>query len=102
MVMWVIGLWMAKARPWARGFHRFRVGPSFAWASTITRSSAARLWLFSAFAVALARTRATSRAAPCGSNPRVPLLYMSGLPRFEDGGDVGLRLVDGKAACPGS
>src|SRR5664280_671753 len=39
-----------------------------AWASATTRSSADRLWLFSAFAVALLRTRATSRAAACGMN----------------------------------
>src|SRR5664279_4932169 len=39
-------------------------------ASATTRSSADRLWLFSAFAVALLRTRATSRAAACGMNRR--------------------------------
>jgi hypothetical protein len=29
-VMWVIGLWMGNARPWARGRQRFIVGPSLA------------------------------------------------------------------------
>src|ERR1035437_4516630 len=70
MVMWVMGLWIANARPWARGWKVFRMGPGLAWASTITRSSADRLWLFSAFAVALFSTRATSRAAACGMNRR--------------------------------
>src|SRR5664280_2841448 len=41
-----------------------------AWASATTRSSADRLWLFSAFAVALLRTRAMSRAAAWGMNRR--------------------------------
>src|SRR5512141_1472398 len=64
--MWVMGLWMGNARPCARGWKRLIVGPSLATASTMTRSSADRLWLFSAFEVALLRTRATSAAAFCG------------------------------------
>src|SRR5919106_4566195 len=82
IVMWVIGLWMGNARPWARGWKRLIVGPSLAIASTITRSSADRLWLFSALAVALLSTRATSTAAFCGmkrsnavaSSTRLPLM----------------------------
>ena len=40
-VMWVIGLWIGNARPWARGRKRLMVGPSSAMAST-TKSSSAR------------------------------------------------------------
>src|SRR3954451_25403612 len=70
MVMWVIGLWMGNARPWARGRKRLIVGPSSAMAATITRSSADRSWLFSALAVALLSTLATSLAEPWGMNRR--------------------------------
>src|SRR6476659_9641275 len=63
-----MGLWIGNARPWARGRQRLLVGPSFAWASTTTRSSADRLWLFSALAVALFSTASTSWAACCGMN----------------------------------
>src|SRR6476660_10176228 len=68
MVMWVIGLWIGNARPWARGRQRLIVGPSLAWASATIRSSADRLWLFSALAVALFRTASTSWAACWGMN----------------------------------
>src|SRR5882672_4395583 len=68
MVMWVMGLWIGNARPWARGRQRLIVGPSFAWASATIRSSADRLWLFSALAVALFSTASTSWAACCGMN----------------------------------
>jgi hypothetical protein len=33
IVMWVMGLWIGNARPWARGRQRLIVGPSFAMAS---------------------------------------------------------------------
>src|SRR6185312_5247208 len=79
-VMWVIGLWMANARPWARGRNRLIVGPSSARASTTTRSSADMLWLFSALAVALLSTAATSRAACWGMNRRYAAASSTGLP----------------------
>src|SRR5258708_29050058 len=63
-----MGLWIGNARPWARGWKRLIVGPSLATASTMNRSSADRLWLFSALAVALLSTRATSAAAFWGMN----------------------------------
>src|SRR5215212_6949079 len=63
-----MGLWIGNARPWARGRQRLIDGPSFAWASATIKSSADRLWLFSAFAVALLRTLRTSAAACCGMN----------------------------------
>src|SRR3954454_20027023 len=63
-----MGLWIGNARPWARGRQRLIVGPSLAWASATIRSSADRLWLFSALAVALFRTASTSWAACCGMN----------------------------------
>src|SRR3990170_2863156 len=66
--MCVIGLWMGKARPWARGLQRLMVGPSLATASATNRALGERLWLFSAFAVALLSTLATSLAVPCGMN----------------------------------
>src|SRR4051812_19244979 len=66
--MWVMGLWIGNDRPWARGRQRLIAGPSLAWASATIRSSADRLWLFSAFAVALLRTASTSWAACCGMN----------------------------------
>ena len=81
--MWVMGLWIGNARPWARGRQRFRVGPSLARASTMTRLSAGRLWLFSALAVALARTRATSRAARLRHEPQ------------DRGGVLGAAATDG-------
>src|SRR3712207_4412016 len=80
--MCVIGLWIGNARPCARGCQRLTVGPSFAWASTTTRSSADRLWLFSAFAVALLSTRATSFAACCGMNRRIAAASSTRLPRI--------------------
>src|SRR6476646_600592 len=80
MVMWVIGLWIGNARPWARGRQRLMVGPSFAIASKTIRSSADRLWLFSALAVALFSTRATSAAAFCGMNRRSAAASSTGLP----------------------
>src|SRR6185369_5177765 len=67
-VMWVTPLWIGKARPWARGRQRLIVGPSSARASTTKSSSAERFRLFSAFAVALFRTPATSLAACWGMN----------------------------------
>src|SRR6478736_1057292 len=66
--MWVWPLWIGNARPWARGCQRLIVGPSLAWASATIRSSADRLWLFSALAVALFSTASTSWAACCGMN----------------------------------
>src|SRR5258706_12330910 len=63
-----MGLWIGNARPWARGRQRLIVGPSFAWASATIRSSADRLWLFSALAVALFSTASTSWAACWGMN----------------------------------
>src|SRR6476661_929526 len=63
-----MGLWIGNARPWARGRQRLIVGPSFAWASATIRSSAERLWLFSALAVAPFSTASTSWAAGCGMN----------------------------------
>src|SRR3954452_2112267 len=78
--MWVMGLWMANIRPWARGRQRLIVGPSLACASATIRSSADRLWLFSALAVALFRTRATSPAAFCGMNRRSAVASSTGLP----------------------
>src|SRR5918993_2773903 len=78
--MCVMGLWIGKARPWARGRHRLIVGPSFAIASAMYSSSAERFMLFSALAVALFSTRATSRAAACGMNRRMALASSTGLP----------------------
>src|SRR3954451_16602504 len=71
---------MGNDRPWARGFQRFMVGPSSARASTTTRSSADRLWLFSALAVALFSTAATSRAACWGMKRRRAAASSTGLP----------------------
>src|SRR6188508_743904 len=56
------------------------VGPSLAMASTTKRSSADRLWLFSALAVALLSTRATSAAAFCGMNRRRAAASSTGRP----------------------
>src|SRR4029079_5572099 len=78
--MCVMGLWIGNARPWARGRHRLIVGPSFATASAMYRSSADRLRLFSAFAVALLSTRATSLAAVCGMNRRAAAASSTGMP----------------------
>src|SRR5512134_3033398 len=80
MVTWVIGLLMGKARPWARGRQRLILGPSLAVASATTRSSAARSWLFSALAVALLSTLATSRAAACGMKRRMAAASSTGRP----------------------
>src|SRR6478735_2886509 len=80
MVMWVMGLWMGNARPCALGRKRLIVGPSSATASRTIRSSADRLWLFSAFAVALWSTRATSLAAYCGMNFSNAAASSTGLP----------------------
>src|SRR4029079_11828677 len=80
MGMWVMGLWIGNARPWARGWKRLMVGPSLAMASTTKRSSADRLWLFSALAVALLSTRATSAAAFCGMNRRRAAASSTGRP----------------------
>src|SRR6478735_3407883 len=80
MVMWVMGLWMGNARPCALGRKRLIVGPSSATASRTIRSSADRLRLFSAFAVALLSTRATSLAAVCGMNRRAAAASSTGMP----------------------
>src|SRR3990172_6030201 len=66
--MCVIGLWVGEAGAWGGGLQRLMVGPSLATASATNRSLAERLWLFSAFAVALLSTLATSLAVPCGMN----------------------------------
>src|SRR5215467_3666061 len=71
---------MGNARPCARGFHRLIVGPSSARASTTNRSSAERLWLFSALAVALFSTAATSRAAFWGMKRSTAAASSTGLP----------------------
>src|SRR6476646_10723959 len=92
MVMWVIGLWIGNARPWARGRQRFSVGPSLAMASATTRSSADRLWLFSAFAVALFSTRSTSRAACCGMNRSSAAASSTGRPRIAATTRLALRV----------
>src|SRR3954468_4062512 len=78
--MCVMGLWIGNARPWARGRHRLIVGPSFAIASATKSSSAERFMLFSAFAVALLSTRATSFAAACGMNRSAAAASSTGLP----------------------
>src|SRR3954451_7488496 len=78
--MWVMGLWIANARPCARGWKRLIVGPSLATASTTKRSWADRLWLFSALAVALRSTRPTSTAAFWGMNRRRAAASSTGLP----------------------
>src|SRR4051794_41708832 len=88
--MWVIGLWIGNARPCARGWNRLIVGPSFAMASTMYRSSADRLWLFSALAVALFRTRATSAAALCGLKRRGAAGSSTCLPLIASGTRGGL------------
>src|SRR5262245_31070674 len=75
-----MGLWIGKARPWARGRKRLIVGPSLAIASATIRSSGDRSWLFSAFAVALLSTLATSFAAPWGMNRRMAAASSTGLP----------------------
>src|SRR6478736_2165306 len=80
MVTWVIGLWMGNARPCARGRKRLMVGPSSAIAATTTRSSADRSWLFSALAVALLSTLATSFAAPWGMKRRMAAASSTRLP----------------------
>src|SRR5829696_3870102 len=80
MVMWVMGLWIGNARPCARGRQRLIVGPSLQIASAMNSSSADRLMLFSALAVALFSTRATSRAAACGMNRRMAAASSTGLP----------------------
>src|SRR3954463_497285 len=84
MVMWVIGLWIGKYRPCARGRPRLIVGPSFASASATTRSSADRVWVFSAFATALLSTRATSSAACCGMKRSAAAASSTGLPWMAD------------------
>src|SRR4051794_12527677 len=89
--MWVIGLWIGNARPCARGWNRLIVGPSLAMASTMYRSSADRLWLFSALAVALLRTRATSAAAFCGMNRRSAAASSTCLPLIASGTRRGFR-----------
>src|SRR6187551_2988148 len=78
--MWVMGLWIAKARPCARGRKRLSVGPSLAVASTTKSSSRSSSWLFSAFAAALLSTLATSRAASCGMNLRIAAASSTGSP----------------------
>src|SRR5450759_740857 len=78
--MCVMGLWIGKARPWARGRHRLIVGPSLATASATMSSSSDRFRLFSALAVALFSTRAMSRAAACGMNRRSAAASSTGLP----------------------
>src|SRR5215212_10980041 len=78
--MWLIGLWMANARPCARGRKRFMVGPSSAVAWATKSSSGERLWLFSAFAAALCSTLATSRAASWGMNLRAASASATGRP----------------------
>src|SRR5829696_8422050 len=75
-----MGLWIGNARPWARGRQRLIVGPSLAWASATIKSSADRLWLFSALAVALFSTRSTSTAACCGMNFRRAAASSTGRP----------------------
>src|SRR5688500_14183516 len=75
-----MGLWIGSARPWGRGWKRLIVGPSLATASTMIRSSADRLWLFSALAVALLSTRATSAAAFCGMKRRSAAASSTRLP----------------------
>src|SRR4051812_23918859 len=75
-----MGLWIGNARPWARGRQRLIDGPSLAWASATIKSSADRLWLFSALAVALFRTASTSWAACCGMNLRRAAASSTGRP----------------------
>src|SRR5215207_1433128 len=90
--MWVMGLWIANQRPWARARPRLIVGPSLAWASTMTRSSADRLWLFSALAVALRRTRSMSRAACWGMNRRSEAASSTRRPRIVAATRLALRV----------
>src|SRR5215470_10978505 len=68
--MWLVRLRMRKARPWARGRIRLSVGPSSTYALDTMRLSGSRARLFSALAIALARTLATGALAACGANRR--------------------------------
>src|SRR5574341_1550212 len=64
MVMWLVRWRMRKARPMARGWIRFRVGPSFTYASRTTNRSTSRApWFCCALARAERRTFSTMRAA---------------------------------------
>jgi hypothetical protein len=66
--MWLVRLLMRVARPWARGRHRFMVGPSSTIATETTRSARLRSSVFSAFATALSSTLYTVSEAACGAN----------------------------------
>ena len=68
MVMWLVRLRIRNARPCARGWNRFSVGPSSTKARETISVSGSRLKLFSALAIAEARTFATGSDAACGAN----------------------------------
>src|SRR5215207_8498963 len=68
MKMWQVRLRIGPALPRAFGMKRLIVGPSPATASFTTSLSARRLWLFSAFAMALFSAFCTRNAAFFGLN----------------------------------
>src|SRR3954468_14691984 len=79
--MWLVRLRIRKARPWARGRKRLRVGPSSTYAWLMNRSRRSRFLLFSALAMALASTFATGSLADCGAKRRMSSASSASRPR---------------------
>src|SRR3954454_7358472 len=79
--MWLVRLRIRKARPWARGRKRFRVGPSSTYAWLMNRSRRSRFLLCSALAMALASTFATGSLADCGAKRRTSSASSASMPR---------------------
>ncbi len=79
--MWLVRLRMRYARPCARGWNRFMVGPSSTVIVEITSVEGSRSKLFSAFATALATSLATGVAAACWANCSTEAAWPTGMPR---------------------
>src|SRR4051794_5055299 len=79
--MWLVRLRIRKARPWARGRNRLRVGPSSTYAWLMNRSRRSRFLLCSALAMALASTFATGSLADCGAKRRTSSASSASMPR---------------------
>lgn len=80
-VMWQVRLRIRYARPCARGWNRFIVGPSSTNASLTSSASGSSRSLFSALAIALASTLYTCSLAACGANCSTVSASFAGRPR---------------------
>src|ERR1700753_1626124 len=80
--MWLVRLLIRYPRPCARGRNRLSVGPSSTYALETQSMPLSRPAMWSALAMALARTLPTVSLAACGANCSTACAWSAGSPRI--------------------